>query len=90
MGVQAEGTRVDLSPFVAFCLLTGFSLLVLLKAFDFNHMNNVLISRDCRKARLIDIDGNSKGSIQPPTWLISALKNRFLTFVNGCSHVDGN
>ena len=36
----------------------------LVKAFDFNHMNNVLISRDCRKARLIDIDGNSKGSIQ--------------------------
>lgn len=38
------------------------------QAFDFNHMNNVLISRDCRKARLIDIDGNSKGSIQPLSW----------------------
>ena len=37
------------------------------QAFDFNHMNNVLISRDCRKARLIDIDGNSKGSIQYPS-----------------------
>lgn len=38
------------------------------QAFDFNHMNNVLISRDCRKARLIDIDVNSKGSIQPLSW----------------------
>ena len=47
-------------------LLNGFRDLTLMgvQAFDFNHMNNVLISRDCRKARLIDIDGNSKGSIQ--------------------------
>ena len=35
--------------------------------FDFNHLNNVLISRDCRKARLIDIDGASQGSIQFPS-----------------------
>jgi len=34
---------------------------------DFNHLNNVLISRDYRKARLIDIDGASKGSIQSCT-----------------------
>ncbi|KAL3913188.1 MAG: hypothetical protein SGPRY_008073 [Prymnesium sp.] len=33
-------------------------------AFDFNHLNNVLVSRDYRKARLIDIDGQSRGSIQ--------------------------
>lgn len=33
-------------------------------AFDFNHLNNVLISRDYREARLIDIDGASRGSIQ--------------------------
>ena len=37
------------------------------QAFDFNHLNNVLISRDYRKARLIDIDGGSKGSIQSCT-----------------------
>lgn len=50
-------------------LLNGFRDLTLMgvQAFDFNHMNNVLISRDCRKARLIDIDGNSKGSIQYPS-----------------------
>ncbi|CAK9061599.1 Dual specificity protein phosphatase 1 [Durusdinium trenchii] len=50
-------------------LLNGFRDLTLMgvQAFDFNHMNNVLISRDCRKARLIDIDGNSKGSIQFPS-----------------------
>ena len=33
-------------------------------AFDFNHLNNVLISRDHRQVRLIDIDGNSKGSVE--------------------------
>ena len=36
------------------------------QAFDFNHLDNVLVSRDCRSARLIDIDGASKGSIQAP------------------------
>mmetsp|Transcript_47116 Transcript_47116/g.130944 ORF Transcript_47116/g.130944 Transcript_47116/m.130944 type:complete len:292 (-) Transcript_47116:143-1018(-) len=47
-------------------LLNGFRDLTLagVQAFDFNHLNNVLISRDYRKARLIDIDGNSQGSIQ--------------------------
>ena len=47
-------------------LLNGFRDLTLMgvQAFDFNHLSNVLISRDYRKARLIDIDGNSKGSIQ--------------------------
>eukprot|EP00933_Yihiella_yeosuensis_P032438 TRINITY_DN2602_c2_g1_i1.p1 TRINITY_DN2602_c2_g1~~TRINITY_DN2602_c2_g1_i1.p1 ORF type:complete len:310 (+),score=51.40 TRINITY_DN2602_c2_g1_i1:81-932(+) len=50
-------------------LLNGFRDLTLMgvQAFDFNHLNNVLISRDYRKARLIDIDGQSKGSIQFPS-----------------------
>merc|ERR1712217_868508 len=50
-------------------LLNAFRDLTLMgvRAFDFNHLNNVLISRDYRKARLIDIDGESKGSIQFPS-----------------------
>lgn len=46
-------------------LLNAFRDLTLMgvSAFDFNHLNNVLISRDHRKVRLIDIDGNSRGSI---------------------------
>lgn len=50
-------------------LLNGFRDLTLMgiQAFDFNHLNNVLISRDHRKARIIDIDGESKGSIQFPS-----------------------
>ena len=50
-------------------LMNGFRDLTLMgvQAFDFNHLNNVLISADCRKARLIDIDGASKGSIQFPS-----------------------
>jgi len=50
-------------------LLNAFRDLTLMgvQAFDFNHLNNVLISRDYRKARLIDIDGESKGSIQFPS-----------------------
>mmetsp|Transcript_9998 Transcript_9998/g.22293 ORF Transcript_9998/g.22293 Transcript_9998/m.22293 type:complete len:186 (+) Transcript_9998:3-560(+) len=47
-------------------LLNAFRDLTLsgLQAFDFNHLNNVLVSRDYKKARLIDIDGQSRGSIQ--------------------------
>merc|ERR1719433_759659 len=50
-------------------LVDGFRDLTLMgvQAFDFNHLSNVLISRDYRKARLIDIDGASKGSIQFPS-----------------------
>jgi hypothetical protein len=50
-------------------LLNGFRDLTLMgvHAFDFNHMNNVLISRDHRTVRLIDIDGDSRGSIQFPS-----------------------
>lgn len=49
-------------------LLSAFRDLTLMgvQAFDFNHLNNVLISRDCRMVHLIDIDGNSTGSIQIP------------------------
>merc|ERR1712217_776347 len=49
-------------------LLSAFRDLTLMgvQAFDFNHLNNILISRDYRMVRLIDIDGNSKGSIQFP------------------------
>ena len=47
-------------------LLNAFRDLTLLgvQAFDFNHYDNVLVSRDYRICRLIDIDGDSKGSIQ--------------------------
>eukprot|EP00929_Paragymnodinium_shiwhaense_P071032 TRINITY_DN36088_c0_g1_i3.p1 TRINITY_DN36088_c0_g1~~TRINITY_DN36088_c0_g1_i3.p1 ORF type:complete len:823 (+),score=178.39 TRINITY_DN36088_c0_g1_i3:65-2533(+) len=50
-------------------LLNGFRDLTLMgiQAFDFNHLDNVLISRDYRKARIIDIDGQAKGSIQYPS-----------------------
>jgi len=50
-------------------LLNGFRDLTLMgvQAFDFNHLDNVLISRDYKHARLIDIDGESKGSIQIPS-----------------------
>ena len=46
-------------------LLNAFRDLTLMgvQAFDFNHLSNVLISRDHRNVRLIDIDGNSKGSV---------------------------
>ena len=50
-------------------LLNGFRDLTLMgvQAFDFNHLSNVLISRDCLNVRVIDIDGASKGSIQFPS-----------------------
>ncbi|KAL3773263.1 hypothetical protein ACHAWO_010963 [Cyclotella atomus] len=49
-------------------LLNAFRDLTLMgiQAFDFNHLNNVLVSRDHRSVRLIDIDGNSQGSIEYP------------------------
>jgi hypothetical protein len=53
-------------------LLNGFRDLTLIgvQAFDFNHLNNVLVSHDCKKVRIIDIDGASKGSIQFPSQYI--------------------
>ena len=48
-------------------LLDGFRDLTRagVMSFDFNHLNNVLISRDYRKARIIDIDGNAQASPVP-------------------------
>mmetsp|Transcript_3614 Transcript_3614/g.7970 ORF Transcript_3614/g.7970 Transcript_3614/m.7970 type:complete len:919 (-) Transcript_3614:41-2797(-) len=78
-------------------LLNGFRDLTLMgvQAFDFNHLNNVLVSRDYQSVRLIDIDGNAQGSIDYPS-----LQK---TFANGkmtrppakppqkpCLHVDLN
>ena len=56
-------------------LLNGFRDLTLMgvQAFDFNHMNNVLVSRDHQRVHIIDIDGNSKGSIQFPSDYISGV-----------------
>ena len=51
------------SLFAAFRDLT----LMGVQAFDFNHLNNVLVSRDYQSVRLIDIDGNAQGSIDYPT-----------------------
>ena len=50
-------------------LLNAFRDLTLMgvQAFDFNHLNNVLVSRDHQTVKLLDIDGNSKGSIQFPS-----------------------
>ncbi|KAL9184331.1 hypothetical protein ACHAXT_002417 [Thalassiosira profunda] len=50
-------------------LLNAFRDLTLMgvQAFDFNHLNNVLVSRDYQSVRLIDIDGNAQGSINYPT-----------------------
>lgn len=58
-------------------LLNAFRDLTLMgvQAFDFNHLNNVLISRDHRTVQLIDIDGNSKGSIQFPSEYIQGLES---------------
>ena len=49
-----------------------------IQAFDFNHLNNVLVSRDYQSVRLIDIDGNSQGSVVYPS-VESA-------FAKGCKH----
>ena len=66
--LQARFTLIQVKVLLV-SLLNGFRDLTLMgvQAFDFNHLNNVLISRDYRKARLIDIDGASKGSIQACT-----------------------
>jgi hypothetical protein len=50
-------------------LLNAFRDLTLMgvQAFDFNHLNNVLVSRDTQTVQLIDIDGAAKGSIQFPS-----------------------
>jgi len=47
-------------------LLNAFRDLTLVgvRAFDFNHLNNVLVSRDHQTVKLLDIDGMSKGTIE--------------------------
>ena len=46
-------------------LLNAFRDLTLMgvQAFDFNHLGNVLVSKDHQSVMLLDIDGNSRGSI---------------------------
>jgi len=46
-------------------LLNAFRDLTLMgvQAFDFNHLSNVLVSRDFQSVKLLDIDGDSRGSI---------------------------
>mmetsp|Transcript_13712 Transcript_13712/g.28891 ORF Transcript_13712/g.28891 Transcript_13712/m.28891 type:complete len:393 (-) Transcript_13712:771-1949(-) len=46
-------------------LLNAFRDLTLMgvRAFDFNHLGNVLVSRDHQHVKLLDIDGDSRGSI---------------------------
>eukprot|EP00536_Pseudo-nitzschia_multiseries_P005364 jgi/Psemu1/65055/estExt_Genemark1.C_1000065 len=46
-------------------LLNAFRDLTLMgvRAFDFNHLGNVLISRDHQSVKLLDIDGDRRGSI---------------------------
>jgi protein-tyrosine phosphatase len=46
-------------------LLNAFRDLTLMgvQAFDFNHLGNVLVSRDFQSVKLLDIDGDSRGSI---------------------------
>lgn len=59
-------------------LLNAFRDLTLMgvQAFDFNHLNNVLVSRDHQTVKLLDIDGNSKGSIQFPSEYIQGDPNK--------------
>jgi hypothetical protein len=71
MGIQVSSISLLNAPKKSMspCILTFFS-----QAFDFNHLNNVLVSRDYQSVRLIDIDGNSQGSVDYP-FLESAFAN---------------
>ena len=53
-------------------LLNAFRDLTLMgvQAFDFNHLGNVLVSRDHQSVKLLDIDGDSRGSIQLSEYMI--------------------
>ena len=52
----------------AFFPHTAFRDLTLMgiQAFDFNHLDNVLVSRDYPSVQLIDTDGNAQGSVDYP------------------------
>jgi len=73
--MQSEFSISSVKVFLV-SLLNAFRDLTLMgvQAFDFNHLNNVLVSRDYQSVRLIDIDGNSQGSIDYPS-LESTLAN---------------
>ena len=77
-------------------LLNAFRDLTLMgvQAFDFNHLNNVLVSRDYKAVRLIDIDGNSQGSIDYPAIAIDFSNGALSTRPNPpqrpCLDVDLN
>ncbi|KAL7537868.1 hypothetical protein ACHAXR_008129 [Thalassiosira sp. AJA248-18] len=66
--MQSEFSITSVKVFLV-SLLNAFRDLTLMgvQAFDFNHLNNVLVSRDYQSVRLIDIDGNSQGSIDYPS-----------------------
>jgi hypothetical protein len=54
-------------------LLNAFRDLTLMgvQAFDFNHLGNVLVSRDHQSVKLLDIDGDSRGSIQLSEYMMN-------------------
>ncbi|KAL3767244.1 hypothetical protein ACHAW5_005255, partial [Stephanodiscus triporus] len=66
--MQSEFTITSVKVLLV-SLLNAFRDLTLMgiQAFDFNHLNNVLVSRDYQSVRLIDIDGNSQGSVEYPS-----------------------
>lgn len=59
-----------------------------IQSFDFNHLNNVLVSRDYQSVRLIDIDGNSQGSVEYP--LLGGRMQRVMSVHKPCLDVDLN
>ena len=75
MGVQGEYAIIKLIPFpFSFTvIISAFLPYFICPAFDFNHLNNVLVSRDYQSVRLIDIDGNNQGSIQYPSFTNSKM-----------------
>ena len=66
--LQSEFSLTSVKVFLV-SLLNAFRDLTLMgiQAFDFNHLNNVLVSHDHRSVRLIDIDGNAQGSVDYPS-----------------------
>merc|ERR1712194_497465 len=70
--MQSEFSITSVEVFLV-SLLNAFRDLTLMgvQAFDFNHLNNVLVSRDYQSVRLIDIDGNAQGSIKYPSFTSS-------------------
>ena len=69
-------------------LLNAFRDLTLMgvQAFDFNHLGNVLVSRDHQSVKLLDIDGDSRGSIQLSEYMINNNNNSDNGDGNGGGH----